>query len=366
MRRLFLFLAIGATAMLSACADGDRPEQERPPVAVVAERVVLLPEQVTVEAIGSAQATRSAQIFAETAGRVTAVLFNAGDYVEKGDPLVRIDDRRERLAVSLAEVAVEEAEQLLGRYRRIEDTGAISASQIEAGASALSSARIELDQARVELADRTVRAPFPGHVGLTEVNVGDRVNDTTQITQIDDRGTLFVDFSAPEEVFGRLQAGETVDLVPYSDPDRTIEARIRAVDSTVAPGERTFTVRTEIPNKGDRLRPGMSFRIQFSSSGQDLPAVPEEAIIWGGEGAYLWTVENGKARRVPLTIAQRRNGRSLVQAKLEADDLIIVEGVQKVRQGQAVNLLDPAVPPPADVRMDSDGASRGRAVRADG
>lgn len=172
--------------LLCACGAAEEERAAPPPPAVVASRVAVLPEQRQVEAIGSARAATAAELFPEAAGAVTRVGFAAGDYVRSGQVLVELDSRRERLAVRLADVAVAEASQLLERYRRIEDTGALSASQIEAGETALQAAKIELEQAEVAFADRTVRAPFAGHMGLPQIDRGDRITPTTLIATIDD------------------------------------------------------------------------------------------------------------------------------------------------------------------------------------
>ncbi len=306
---------------------------------VVAQAIRILPEQLEIEAIGSDRAETSAEIFAETAGRVTSVLFTAGDFVRKGQPLLRLDARAEQLAVDAARVQVREADQLLSRYRRIEDTGALSESQIEAGETALASARVALEQAQTSLADRIVRAPFSGHVGLTEIDPGDRVNDSTPITQIDQRGTLYVDFPAPEAVFNALRPGQVVQVTPFSDPSRQIDARVVTTDNRISQDSRNFIVRTAIPNSGDRLRPGMSFGVVFTRNGEARPAVPEQAIVWGGEGSHLFVVREGKARRVPVTITARREGAVFVDGAPRRNDRVIVEGVQKIRDGQEIRLV---------------------------
>ncbi|WP_240530279.1 efflux RND transporter periplasmic adaptor subunit [Novosphingobium sp. PC22D] len=324
---------------------------------VVAQDIRVLPEELKVEAIGSARASTSAEIYAETDGRVTSVLFAAGDFVRNGQPLIRLDAREERLAVEAARVQVREADQLLGRYRRIEDTGALSESQIEAGETALASARVALEQAQTALADRTVRAPFSGHVGLTEIDTGDRVNDQTPITQLDQRGTLFVDFPAPEAVFNALRPGQVVQVTPFSDPSRTIDARVVTTDSRISQESRDFIVRTAIPNKDDRLRPGMSFRVVFTRAGEARPVVPEEAIVWGGEGSHLFVIRESRAVRVPVTITSRREGSVFVDGALRRSDRVIVEGVQKVRDGQEIRLVRGGGPDRQQVRLRNQEAS---------
>ncbi|UAB78862.1 efflux RND transporter periplasmic adaptor subunit [Erythrobacter sp. SCSIO 43205] len=335
---------------VSACAseEGGRTNS---PVTVVAEPVEFLEEEQVVEAIGTARAARSAQLFSEVSGRVTAVRFKPGQYVRQGQVLVQLDNRQERLALQLAQVRVREAEQLLARYRRIEDTGALSDSQIEAGETALSAAKIERDQAAVALAQRRIRAPFSGHISFSEIDPGDTVTPQTLIAQLDQRGRLFVDFAAPEAVFNRLGTGRTVDVSAFSDPDTIISARVDAVDSAIEQEQRSYQVRTVIDNSGDRFRPGMSFSVRFVDSGQKRPSVPEAAVVWDGDGSAIFTVQDGKAERTPVTISSRREGMVLLDAAIDEQTLVITEGVQKVRTGQEVAIVDAPQRDPAKVQV---------------
>ncbi len=343
-------LTIVAALFVVACSGGEQQRADRA-VTVVAEPVSLLPDEGVVEAIGTARAARSAEIYSEVSGQVVAVRFRQGGFVQAGQVLVELDARRERLALRLAEVRVREAEQLLARYRRIEDTGALSESQIEEGETALAAAQIERDQAAVALAERTIRAPFAGHVGFSEIDVGDRVTPDRLIAQLDQRGRLFVDFNAPEAVFRRLRPGETVEVLAFADPGRAIAGRIEAIDSAIEQEQRSYRARTVIDNGADSFRPGMSFSVRFVDSGQDRPAVPEAAVVWGGEGSAIFAVREGKAARIPVTITSRREGLALLSADIAPGTLVIVEGVQKVREGQPVKLVRPARPSEAEVEV---------------
>lgn len=345
-----IFLSLAAALLLAACS-GDAPRGDERSVAVVAEPARLVADENVVEAIGTARAERSAEIFPEVSGRVVAVRFAPGAYVPQGAVLVELDARAERLALKLAEVRVAEAEQLLARYRRIEDTGALSDSQIEAGETALAAARIERDQAALALAERTIRAPFAGHVSFSELDPGDRVTPTTLVAQIDQRARLYIDFNAPEAVFRRLRVGQSVTVVPFADPDRQIATTIAAVDSTIEQEQRSYRARAAIANGGDAFRPGMSFGVRFADSGRMRPAVPEAAVMWTGDGSSVFAVGDGKAVRVPVTIAARRDGLALLEGRIAEGTPIIVKGVQKVREGQAVTLVKPAERAPAKVEV---------------
>lgn len=342
-RRLPWIVLLGLTGWLAACDGGTQPPaRETQAVRIVAHEIRHEQEDRRIEIVGSARARQSAVIYPETSGEVLSVGFTAGDHVERDAALVELDSQQEQLVVRLARVGVAEAEQLLERYRRIEGTGAVSATQIDEARTALDSARIELEQAELALRRRTVRAPFAGHVGLTDIDPGARITSQTAIARLDDRSVLFVDFATPEEVYGQIGVGDTVQVQPFSNPGRTIEAEIRAVDAQIDPVQRSFMIRAAIPNEDDRLRSGMSLRVGFSIPGGAYPAVPEAAILWGAQGSYVWAIRDGAATRVPVTIVSRESGSVLVRGDLPEGSLIVDEGVQKVREGTPVSDISAA------------------------
>lgn len=340
----FCLLALGA--LLVACSDNAEtvPEESEQEVEIRSHNITFMNDSNRVEAIGTARAKAFAVIFPKTGGEVTQVNFTAGEFVKSGQTLIQLDSREEALAVRRAEIALKDSEQLLSRYERIDVPGAISDSQIEEAQTALEAAKVDLELARNALSERTVRAPFSGHIGFTEIDSGARITPQSEIARLDDRSIIYVDFEAPEQVFGELELGETLQMEPFALPDRIYQAEIETIDSGINPEQRNFSVRALIDNEKDELRPGMSFRIGFDLPGQNYPAIPEASIVWGGDGAYLWAVEQGVAKRVPVTLVTRRDGLVLVKAPLEQGDRIIAEGVQKVREGSPIIDLNSARP----------------------
>ena len=354
----FLYPLALAACVVSACSDDtaspSRPEAggEERRVGVIAQQIVLEREAERIEALGTARAMASATIYPEAAGAVESVNFSAGDRVEEGEVLIRLEADEERLDLRLAQVAVREAEQLLARYRRIEDTGAVSDSQIDEAVTVLEAAQIEVEQAEVALAHRIVRAPFSGFVGLTNIDPGARITPTTVITELDDRSSLYVDFNPPEQVFGRIAVGDIVTAQPFAGADRAYDAEVINVDSRIDPVSRTFTVRARLDNQDDRLRPGMSFSVRFELLSDLWPVVPEAAISWGSDGAYVWVVREGRAALIPITLIQRRQGTVLVNGALGDGDLVVAEGVQRMREGALVDVIETR-----EARMDAPVAS---------
>ncbi|MDX1482826.1 MAG: efflux RND transporter periplasmic adaptor subunit, partial [Woeseiaceae bacterium] len=213
--------------------------------------------------------------------------------------------------------------------------------------------RVELDQALLALAERSIKATFDGHVGASEVDPGDRVDPASMITTLDDRRTLLVSFEIPEAYIGELQRGDRVRLEIWNSTTPAVEGEIVDTGSRVDPQNRTIIARASIDNSDDKLRPGMSFRVSADVEGNRYAVVKETALQWGAEGAYIWSIVDGTAQRVPVTVIQRREGRVLIDGDFAGSDMVVIEGTQRMRDGVAVEYDD---------RQYADDAKRGSAV----
>lgn len=117
----------------------------------------------------------------------------------------------------------------------------------------------------------------------------------------------------------------------------TVSGEVVDIGSRIDPRNRTFVTRARVENTDDILRPGMSFRVTADVEGKRYPVVAETAVLWGAEGAYVWTIADGNvATRTPVKVIQRRQGRVLIDGDLGADDIVVVEGTQRMRNGVTV------------------------------
>lgn len=340
MRPSFLLVML---LVLAACSE-PAPQEVRQAraVKVLVEPVELSHERLKVEAVGTSEALQSVTLFSAAAGEVVKVGFRSGDYVEAGTVLLFLDQRDQELAVSLAEVRVEDAERLLNRYQRSADSGATLPTVLDTARSELSVARIDLDRARIALEDRQVTAPFAGHLGITDIDVGDRVRVDTAIATLDNRLELLVSFDLPELLVGKIIMGAPVSLSTWNMRSKAVAGNVIQLGSRIDPESRTFVARARVENPSDSLRPGMSFRVQLDLAGDPYPVMPEIALQWGADGSFVWTVEDGNAVQVPVSIIQRQKGQVLVEASLPVGQLIVVEGIQRLRPGVSV-MSDTAV-----------------------
>lgn len=305
-------------------------------ILVLTEPIKFATDKVVVRAIGTGEAFKSASIYPSVAGEVVEVTFRSEQRVAQGAVLVRLDDKHQRLAVRLAQVAVKEAGRRLKRLEKLTPSGAASVSRLETAQTDLESASLRLAQAKAALSDRTIYAPFDGIIGLTDIEKGDRVTEDTLIATLDDRSVILVEFNLPEEYAGRIANGDRVTVRPWTMQDREMQGTIFASDSRIDPVTRSLRLKARIADSGDTIRPGTSFQVELAFKGRPYPIVREVAVLWSRDGAYVWRVTENKIEKVFVKIIRRDRGRILVDGPLKIGDLIVVEGVQGLRAGQSV------------------------------
>ena len=311
-------------------------ESKRPATNVITEHLSFKPIQVTIETVGSAEAQKSVSLYPAAADKVTNVAFRPGDFVEKGDILLALDARRQLAALERAQIELADKQRDVERLLKSRVKGAVTESEVDEGKSQLNLAHVAVAEAKADLEDRRVIAPFSGYLGLTEVEVGDRINLSTLITTIDDRAQLYINFSVPESSYDLVDVDTKVTVQPWNNRNNIYSAALSQLDSRIDVEDRTLKVRALLNNSDDKLRPGMSFKVSISASGTIYPVVPEAALAWGATGSYVWLAHNGKAIKKAVTIKQRLRGSILVEGDLSDGDVLIVEGIQRLRDGSAI------------------------------
>lgn len=293
-----------------------------------------------VQAVGTAEALRSVSLFAPTAGLVTEILFTTGDRVAEGQPLMRLDAREEAIAVEKAEIALRQARDQLDRFERLSQTQAVSTVQVEEARARVASAEAELRGAELDLDRRTLRAPFDGYMGIPRVTTGDRVTTTTEVGNIDDRSEILIRYALPERFAARAQPGAPVEATSIAFGVERFQGVIADVDSRIDPQVRTLTIRAVIDNSDDRLRPGLSFLVETVFEGERRTAVPLLSLQWDRDGSYLWRVVDERVQRVNVEIIERGDTRALIAGDLAPGDIVVLEGVQRLRDGAPVAIAD--------------------------
>ena len=313
-------------------------------VPVIVSKVTLTNDDQIIKAIGDGRAKRFVTLFSEAAGVVVHVPVKAGDRVQKGDIILQLDDRKARLAVQVAETKLVEARRKMERAIQLYKQKVASQATVDDEKTLFQRAEFELQQAKEALGDRAVSAPFSGFLGILKVEPGDRIETNTAIVTLDNRSVIRVEFDVSEKYHSQLDVEQKVIAKTPTVQNRSFDGVIKEIDSRIDTTSRMVKVRADIPNKEDVLRPGMSFAVELIIPGQNHPTVPELALQWGKGQSYVWRIKDGKAERVVVDLIKRTKSLILLEGDLKEGDLVVTEGVQRLRPGKAVKFTLPGTP----------------------
>lgn len=309
-------------------------------VPVIVAEVSMAENSLIFNAVGTGRAHKSIMLKSEDSGKIIEMLLAPGKRFQTGDTLIRLDDAEQVLAVDLAKARKLQAEKVFQRFEVLRQSGNTAVAQLDEVRLAADVARIELDQALEALQKRVLRAPFDGISGLNSVEQGARINIETDIASYDDRSLLLVEFELPEALLPRVKENMPISAVTPSSPQKTYEGKVVALDSRITASSRTAKVRVAIENSSDELRPGASFTISLSLSGETYPVVPELAVQFSKGALHVWRVKDNKAERVEVIMVRRQDGSVLLDGNLESGDLVVIEGTQRLRESIPVVVLN--------------------------
>jgi RND family efflux transporter MFP subunit len=321
---------------------GQGPGRAAP--VVVAEPVVMATINDRLSAIGSGRAASSVVITPFVSGRLTEVAVTSGSMVQAGDVIARLDSGAEEIAVDRARIALDDARARQERVAALRTSNTASAVQVTEAELAVRNAELGLRDAELSLERRNVVAPISGVVGIIPVSRGGYVTPQSEIATIDDRSEILVDFTVPERFSGAVAIGEPLEATSAARPGEVFNGTVSAIDNRIDAASRTLRVQARITNPGDTLRAGMSFGVSMQFPGDRFPSVNPLAIQWGTEGAFIWTVNEGIARRVPVRIIQRNTDTVLVDAAIAEGVMVVTEGIHVVRDGAPVSIVGAAPP----------------------
>ncbi|HBH38300.1 MAG TPA: efflux transporter periplasmic adaptor subunit [Curvibacter sp.] len=336
-----------APASAGPVARGNGAEPSRP-VTVEAVRVQVMKLTDDAQSVGSLRSRQSVMLRPEVSGRVVRLNFKDGERVRKGQLLVQFDDQLQQ-----AQVKQSQAELSIARANHKRNEELLAQNFVSQRSLDESAANLEVAQAKLALAQATAErlriiAPFDGIAGIRNVNVGDYLKDGTDIVNLEDIDTVYVDYRLPERYQTQVKAGQRVTVELDALPGRSFEARVQAVDPLIDANGRSIGVRASIPNQKLQLRPGMFARVSTLFGVRERArVVPEEAIVPQGGRQFVIKLVPGPdndtlvSRRVEVKVGIRRPGQVEIVEGLQEGDTVVTAGQQRLqRDGSPVKVLE--------------------------
>ena len=359
LRRMLLMLAVVAVVVLALAAYKGYAIYQQvqmfsappPPISIEAEPARTRTWQQRIPAIGSLKAVQGVDLTAEISGTVSEVLFQSGQRVERGQPLLQLSSEVEQACLRSAAAALALANVERNRARNLVGSSAISRSEFDRLNAEAKQAQASVEELRATLEKRRVLAPFSGRIGLSQVERGDYLAAGTPIAPLQDLSSLEVDFSLPEHRAPQLSVGQPVRVGVAAYPDEHFEGEIIALNPRVDDSTRNQQLRARLANPEERLLPGMFAQLEvILPQKRQQVVVPETAVTYSLYGNALYVVQEKQAKdgeaqqkqqvveRRFVSTGERRDGLVVIEDGLQAGEWVVTSGQLKLDHGSPVSI----------------------------
>ncbi len=330
----------GGPAGKASAAEKDA-KAEKAPEAVPVEAVAASRRAVAASYTGTAalEARAESQVVAKTSGVALAVLVEEGQQVRAGQPLVRLDPDRARLAVAQSEAQMRKLENSYQRANRLVDQQMVSAADVDQLRYDLENARAQYRLATLELSYTTVVAPISGVIASRSIKTGNFVQINTPIFRIVDNSRLEATLNVPERELATLRPGQPVTLAADALPGKSFPGTVDRISPVVDAGSGTFRVVSGFGEDAAGLQPGMFGRIRIDYDQRaDALVVPRLALLDDGDPA-VFRVRDGKVARVPVKLGYAEGPWVEIRDGLAVGDRVVTAGKVALRDGTAVQVI---------------------------
>ena len=345
--------------MLAGDGGQQAAAQGRPPPTVTATTAERRDWQPSLSATGTLQAERGVKVTPEINGLVVEVGMQSGATVKQGDLLVRMQAPELKAQLDALKAQRDEALAAYRRAERLFDQGNTSQARLDETRARYQdlNAQIAGQQARID--KKTIRAPFAGQLGITQVDLGQYLQAGQPLVSLQDLTPIDVNFSLPEQTLPQVEVGQTVQVRVDAYPDTRFQGEVTAIDPRISESTRNYTVQATLPNDDRRLRPGMFARVSLETGEpRHLVTLPQTAIVTNPYGASVYVVQDSgegppKVTQQRVETGSERGTQVAITKGLSGGETVVTSGQIKLREGAPVRVKDGPQPAnPADPQVE--------------
>lgn len=295
-----------------------------------------------VEALGTLRANETVTLTSSVTEVVTAVNFEDGQRVSKGDILIEMMSGQESAELDAQEAKLEEARRQLERAIPLVKSGASSKSVLDQRQAEFDAAKAGFEEVKSRISDRIITAPFDGVLGLRNISTGTVLQPGIKITTLDDDSVMKLDFSVPSIFLSALKEGLEIEAKSNSYEDKKFKGTISSIDSQIDANTRSVQVRALIKNDDRTLKPGLLMSVEILKNPRESIVVPEEAIVPVGNANSVFVIETKDGKNIavkrPVELGARRPGDVEIISGLKENEVLVTHGTLNISDGSEVTI----------------------------
>lgn len=243
-----------------------------------------------IEAVGTVSASRGVDVSSQVPGVIKSIEFKANDKVTEGKLLVQIDDTVERTKVDAAQSTLQVMQDALDRAQQLFKRNFATSADLQAAQNKLDLAKGAVEELKATIAQKAIKAPFAGTIGIPKIDVGQYVQAGTAFATLQDLDKMKVDFTVPEQQLPQLKLGQSLTIGLTADKMQ-YDGTITGIDPKIDPSSRLVAVQAVVDNPNDELRPGQFVRVRVKLPEEpNLIALPQTAVVLSLYGSFVYQV----------------------------------------------------------------------------
>ncbi len=307
-------------------------------IAVIADTVVLQEVAFPSTFSGTFEPNLETKLSAELQGKINAVFVDVGDFVQKGQPLIQLDNSLLKLQLEGIEVQIEGLELDVRRYTILTKADAIQGVQLEKTLLALKAAKIQKATLAEQIQKTTIKAPFSGVVTAKLTEQGAFAAPGIPLLQITDIAVLKFTINIPETDLALFQIGKSYTITPDVMQNELINGKMYMVGSKANAGN-SYAIQFKINNTDLSLKAGMFGKVIVKNNRSAKGIfIPSSAIIGSATNPQVYVVKNGKAIKQDVLIQSTLQNQVLLASGIVAGDVIVVNGFINLYDGANVTI----------------------------
>lgn len=269
-----------------------------PPPAVVAAEPARTERWIDrLPSIGTLTASQGVEVTTQVAGVVSDFMFDTGREVAQGTPLVQLDVSVESADLASAKATLQEAQLAFQRQSELIGKAVTSQANLDAARAKRDTAAAAVSRIEALIAQKTIKAPFAGRLGIRRVEKGQYVSPGVVLTTLQALDPIRVDFPMPEQNVAKLKIGQTIEVTADVFPGRVFRGEIQSLDARVATETRTLLVRGYLSNPTRELLPGMFANVAvLAGEPREFVTVPRTAVAYSLYGDSIYVVRPAQAQ----------------------------------------------------------------------
>lgn len=322
---------------------------EPPPISISAERVKSQLWERELTAVGTFNANKGLDLHPEVSGIIREIHFQSGQMVQQNAPLFTLNDSVEQAQRRQQAAKLRLAKLDFERKNQLGKTHLLDQSTVDQAKANFDEAEAMLAQIDAMIAQKHIKAPFAGQVGIRQISIGEYVSPATALVSLQMISPIHFDFSIPEQFINEIKNGQTIDAL-IEGTSKHFKGTITAINSQVDSTSHNIQVQATFDNQDRQLTPGVfATTVIHTGNNQSVLTIPQTALTYSLYGDSVFVVKkstdkDGKAALIAnqqtVKAGERRGNEVAITSGVNKDDLVVTSGQLKLHDKSSVAITN--------------------------